>query len=145
MTGTPDLDIPVLWFSLENRADALIHAAHGRVSNATFHYRAARDVLALSFLVGNQTPDFHLKALAPYLTDSSRWLNWCSSHLARILSELSAADHKLVRNAWRWLTRDRLLIDSMPLCPNGFAAAKGCQVGVEEARQVVDEVIARDQ
>jgi hypothetical protein len=149
VTGTPDLDIPILWFSLENQADALICTAHGRVSNATFQYRAARDVLALSFLISNQTPDdpldLRLKTLSPHLTNSSQWLDWCSSHLAQTLSGLSAADYDLACNAWRWLTGDRLLIDSTSLCPAGFTAAKGCQVGVEQAWQVVNSVITRDQ
>ncbi|MET8759541.1 hypothetical protein [Lentzea sp. NPDC004782] len=149
MTGTPDLDIPILWFSLEDQADALIYTAHGRISNATFQYRAAHDVLALSFLISNQTPDdpfdLRLKTLIPHLTNSSKWLDWCSSRLARTLSGLSAADYGLACNAWRWLTGNRLLVDSTSLCPVGLTAAKGYQVGVEQAWQVVNAVTSHDQ
>ncbi|MEV5541711.1 hypothetical protein AB0L13_33200 [Saccharopolyspora shandongensis] len=149
MTDTRDGDIPILWLSLEYAAETLVTRAYGRVSNATFQYRAARDVLALSLLLSGHTAstpsENGLKSIRSHLVDGSQWCEWCSSQLESVLAELSTADRDLARNAWRWLTGSWMLIDSTSSFPCACSTAKGCQVGVEQARQIVNAVLALKQ
>lgn len=149
MSGASDGDIPILWLSLEHAAETVITRAYGRVSNATFQYRAARDVLALSFLLRGHTAstpsENSLKSIRPHLIDGSQWCEWSSSHLESVLAELSVANRGLARNAWRWLTGNWMLIDSASPFPCAFSTGEGCQVAVKQARQIVDAVLAAKQ
>jgi len=143
---TGDTDIPIVWLSLEDAADNLILSAYGRISNATFDYRATRDVLALSLLLNGHTwgaPSHEtLKSMRPYLTDGSRWWHWCSSNLEFALAALSPAETDLARNAVRWLTGARMLIDSTPSPACACSPHHGRRVGVRHARQIIDTALA---
>ena len=146
MPDAGDTDIPIVWLSLEDAADSLIVSACGRVSNATFDYRATRDVLALSLLLNGHTwgaPSHEsLKSIRLYLTDGSQWWHWCSSNLEFVFAALSPAETDLARNAVRWLTGTRMLVDSIPSSACPCSPHHGCRVGVQQARQIVDTALA---
>jgi hypothetical protein len=139
-----DIDIPIVWLSLEDAADQLIASAYGRVSNADFAYRAARDVLALSLLMGGHTRGMpshdKLTSIRPHLIDGSRWWRWCATNLQTAVAALSTADRNLVDNALRWLTGTPMLIATIPSTECACTPHQS-RIGVQWARHIVDRAL----
>ena len=133
-----DIDIPIVSLSLEDAADQLIAEVYGRVSEASFNHRAARDVLALSLLMRGHRhgpPSHHgLTSIRPHLVDECRWWRRCATHVQVVVAALPTAEGDLVHNELRWLTGTQLLIGTIP--PWGVPAhpARAASVCSKHAR-----------
>ena len=140
------IEVPIAWLWAEKNADDLIALSAGRVSQVTFEYRAARDVLALTlFLTGeasgtSMSPD-HLLVLSRHLAITTRWLSWCRAGLAA--TDCAGCDLRMARDAWQWLERGRLL----PAVPRSLwlsdhVAGAACGLGLVLGRRVVHRCLA---
>jgi hypothetical protein len=147
------LEVPFLWLWAETMAEDLIVAGQGRASPAAFEFRAARDVLALTFFLADVDRSYTevsvecLELIRAPLSAAPQWLAWCRSSLDRLEAVTGASDMRLARNAWRWLGRGRLLVGPTLAClacvdEAASIVGEACSVGVHLARQIVDERLA---
>jgi hypothetical protein len=109
------LEVPILWLWAEKMAEDMIVASEGRAPQATFEFRATRDVLTLTLLLADvhrssaDLPVDCLELTRDHLSVTPRWLVWCGSRLDAPNVAAGASDIRLARDAWRWLRRSRLL------------------------------------
>jgi hypothetical protein len=148
MAPAEPLDVPIRWLGAEQTAEDLIVSCEGRVSPATFEFRATRDVLALAhFLADAERHPADLCLGWLELTHDGlaahRWLAWCRSRLDRADMFIGATDMRMARNAWRWLGRGRLL--GGPAYAGLACGGEGdpvqgaaCCIGLRRARQIID-------
>ncbi|MEU9337094.1 hypothetical protein AB0D49_28665 [Streptomyces sp. NPDC048290] len=142
-------EVPLAWLCAQDSASRLL--AHGQPlwSQASFEYRAAHDVLALTLLFTcppGASPGFtpaDLGAMHARVADDVEWALWCHAHLDAGTWSLAPADWTLARVAFRWLESSRLLGGS-PDATLGICAATatrhgaGVSVGVTLARRMLD-------
>jgi len=145
------VDVPFEWLWAEQLAHDLIAASDGPVSSATFEFRAARDVLALTlFLIGvaayPTAPTRQLAAIHERLSSTSEWLAWCTSRLDGPVHRADAANLHMARNSWLWLRRSRLLdaaaSAATDCCVAVTSAGAGCHLGLQHARRIVARRLA---
>jgi len=152
MSGNHDLNVPMAWLCAEFTAENLIASAEGTIAPATFEFRATRDVLALTILFsgGIHGPGDlsagQLGILRNRLVAGQRWLAWCEAQFD--VHTMASTDLGLARKAFRWLARCRTL--PTPQHPSLACAeptiagpGAGCQVGVQQARLMIDTHLAR--
>jgi hypothetical protein len=139
-----DSEVPVAWLSAETGAEDLIALSAGRVSPATFEFRATRDVLALTLFLtagtsGVRVSTDRLHLLHRQLAVTTQWLVWCQAGLLGT-GAAGGEDLRMARSTWRWLERGRLL----PAVPRSLwlsdhVAGAACGLGLALGRQVVHQ------
>jgi hypothetical protein len=146
MTDKEQLDVPMAWLWAEQAGADLITHTDSSLSPATFEFRAARDVLALTMLlagIASRADDLsasQLEFIRDLLSAGGPWLDWCDSRLD--VADPAVPDLRLARQAWQWLLRGQLLLapQQADLAPAFQAAARpgaGCRIGLKQARRVI--------
>jgi hypothetical protein len=142
--------MPLTWLCAEEAAYRLIAARRADWPIASFEFRATQHVLALTGVLADITmvrrnlaaPDTRI--LRSLLADDVEWAVWCQGQLDKPAPGLTVADADRARNAWRWLSRSRLLAGSFeePCSPcRAVASLRGVGVtlGVALSRVVLDD------
>lgn len=143
------------WLQAEYRAEELLAAA-GQTHRGAYPHRAARDVLALTYLFGEWEGHGHTSAtdtvgLARHrLTSDAVWAAWCAEHLdapgdAR---DRPGLPHARQARAWLWgrplplwevVRRGPVVLDRQP-----YDREQGWSLGLRLARAALDELLLAD-
>src|SRR5258708_10469241 len=118
MAEKDEPDVPIAWLWAEQAGKSLIAHADRSLSPATFEFRAARDVLALTMLlagIASRAPDLsasQLELIRDLLFADGPWLDWCDSRLG--VAGPAGPDLRLPRPARQWLPHGPLLLSPPP-------------------------------
>jgi hypothetical protein len=147
MADKDESDVPIAWLWAEQAGESLIAQSDSPLSPATFEFRAARDVLALTMLlagIASRAPDLsasQLELIRDLLFADGPWLDWCDSRLG--VAGPAGPDLRLARQARQWLLRGQLLLapqhaDLACACAAAACPGAACRIGLELARRVID-------
>lgn len=146
---TPHCDVaevPVAWLCAQDGASQLLAQSGVSWPPASFEYRAAHDVLALTLLfarrsgAGLELSPGKIGLLRALVADDVEWAVWCQARLNLCPPGLPRADRHLAVRAFRWLAASRLLGGSLSDVVGACTATANCRgagvsVGVALARQ----------
>ncbi|MGW2562289.1 hypothetical protein ACWCXB_24130 [Streptomyces sp. NPDC001514] len=146
--GERAADVPMAWLCAQEAASRLLAPSGAYRPQASFEYRAAHDVLALTLLfrgrdsVPSESPAGR-RELRTLVADDVAWAVWCQARLGPGSPDLSCADRDLAGRAWGRLTASRLLggslDDALGACANtATCRGAGVSVGLAVARQLLD-------
>jgi len=137
--------VPIGWFAAEQAAQDLIAYVDEELAVATFEYRAASDVLALTWSLADiETPSAadpitSIRQLHAHLTNERHWRAWCQARLVRPPAALTRADLRLAGQAWNRLVRRELLAGfTVAGVPAEVSSSTACCVGLHHARRLLD-------
>lgn len=142
-------EAPLAWLCAQDSASRLL--AHSQMSwtQASFEYRAAHDVLALTLLLTcppEALPGFSPADMPPLralVIDDVEWALWCRTTLDVGACGMPPADREAADSAYRWLTSSRLLCGSLDEALGVCVATAnrrgaGVSVGVTLARRALN-------
>jgi hypothetical protein len=141
-------EVPLAWLCAQDSASQLLAHSQAPWPQASFEYRAAHEVLALTLLFScpsEALPGFSpagLGTLRALVTDDVEWALWCHATLDVGACGMSSADRKVADSAFRWLTSSRLLGGSLDEALGVCTATATCRgsgvsVGVMLARRAL--------
>lgn len=143
-SGGDIAEVPLAWLCAEDSASRLLVCSQAPWSQASFEYRAAHDVLALTLVFTCPPgPPADLGTPHALLADDTEWALWCHARLDTGLCSLQPADKRLAVRAFRGLTSSRLVGGSLDQTLEACAVTvvgrgAGVSVGVASARRVLD-------
>jgi hypothetical protein len=137
--------VPIGWFAAEQAAQDLIAHAEGEMAVATFEYRGASDVLALTWFLADieipstACPVASIQQLQAHLSIEQQWRVWCRTRLLRPPAAFTEADLRLARQAWSRLFRRGLLMGfTVSGVKTETVSSTGCCIGLHHARRILD-------
>jgi hypothetical protein len=145
--------LPVAWWNAEMSAQDVLTSRSTTLAVATFEFRAARDVLALTILLAGLSgpsagegrfSDDDAYVLQERLRSDEAWIDWILTALAEPGSprHIGHTDLRAAQSAWLWLTRSRILGCPSPsrrITMSDSPACKGSGLcaGLRLARRIV--------
>jgi len=141
--------VPMAWFCAQDMASSLIRTGGLPWPQASFEFRATHDVLALTSLFTRVATAESaarrdlLRAQRTLVDHDIGWALWCEDRFSDPCGDITMADMRSARGAWRWLTRSRLLGGTPHDGHHTCEVIAGCQgaglsVGVAQARRLLD-------